>query len=79
MSYGYSQRLAEACSKADSDSVGRVLGRLCLKCGVPVNEVAERFGVSRTTVYNWFWGLHKPKSALVQQILPFIEQLKLKQ
>jgi len=75
MSYGYSQRLADACSNAQSDSVGMMLGRLCIEHSIPVNDVAERFGVSRSTVYNWFWGVHQPKSSLKQQILPFIEQL----
>jgi DNA invertase Pin-like site-specific DNA recombinase len=75
MSYGYSQRLADACNKAESDSVGVLLGRLCIERKVSVNEVAKKFSVSRSTVYNWFWGLHKPNASLKEQILLFIEQL----
>jgi len=75
MSYGYSQRLADACNKTGSDSVGIMLGRLCIEHGVPVNDVAKKFAVSRSTVYNWFWGVHKPKASLKEQILLFIEQL----
>jgi transposase len=52
-----------------------MLGRLCIEHGVPVNDVAKKFAVSRSTVYNWFWGVHKPKASLKEQILLFIEQL----
>ena len=57
MSYGYSQSLVDANKKANAKSLGVALGRLCIKHGVPVTEVAKELEVSRMAVYNWFWGL----------------------
>ena len=57
MSYGYSQRLIEANKKADGKSLGVALGRVCIKQDISVTELAEKLGVSRATIYNWFWGL----------------------
>ena len=72
MSYGYSQRLIEANKKADAKSLGVTLGRVCIKQGIPVAELAERLDVSRATVYNWFWGLRTPdrkRSAAIERLL----------
>ena len=72
MSYGYSQRLIEANKKADKKSLGVALGRLCISRGIPVTEVADKLGVTRATVYNWFWGLRTPdrkRSAAIERLL----------
>ena len=72
MSYGYSQRLIEANKKADKKSLGVALGRLCISRGIPVSEVAIKLGVTRATVYNWFWGLRTPdrkRSAAIERLL----------
>ena len=76
MSYGYSQRLIEAIHSADPESLSVALGRLCLKLDIPVNDVAQALGVSRATVYNWFWGTSKPDPKRSVRIVEYICKLK---
>ena len=76
MSYGYSQRLVDANKKADAKSLGVTLGRLCIKHGVPVSEVARYLNVSRMTVYNWFWGVTSPTLHLQNRVIQYMEYLK---
>ena len=72
MSYGYSQSLAATLLDADSEHLGITLGKHCVKLGVPVAEVADSLGVSRATVYNWFWGLNTPLAKHEKPIRDFI-------
>ncbi len=76
MSYGYSQRLVEANRSADTTSLGVALGKLCIELGVSVNEVAGKLGVSRSTVYNWFWGSSIPDRKRSERIAKLIQALK---
>ena len=79
MSYGYSQRLVDANKEADASSLGVALGRLCIELGVSVNEVAKKLGVSRATVYNWFWGTSVPdavRSARIAKLMPSLKKRK---
>lgn len=76
MSYGYSQRLVEANRQASAKSLGVALGRLCIEFGISVSEVAERLGVSRATVYNWFWGLSTPDRTRSERITKLIQTLQ---
>ena len=75
MSYGYSQRLIEA-NKTAGDSLGVVLGRFCIEREISVNEIAEYLGVSRATIYNWFWGTHTPAREHGDHISLIIRQHK---
>lgn len=75
MSYGYSQRLIDANKKADVKSLGVALGRICIELEISVNEVAERLGVSRATVYNWFWGTSVPDPTRSSRISKLITSL----
>ena len=76
MSYGYSQRLVEANKKADARSLGVALGRLCIELGVSVSEVANKLGVSRAAVYNWFWGASVPDATRSARIAKLMLSLK---
>lgn len=76
MSYGYSQSLVEANKKADVKSLGVALGRLCIRHGVSVSDVAQELSVSRATVYNWFWGTTSPALHLQNRVIQFIAYLK---
>ena len=76
MSYGYSQRLIEANKKADKKSLGVALGRVCISRGIPVTEIADKLGVTRATVYNWFWGITNPTQAKVADISKMMQSLK---
>jgi len=64
MSYGYSLRLIERNSQANEKKLGVRLGRVCIHHNVPVTIVANRFGVTRQTVYNWFSGVSSPAESL---------------
>ena len=75
MSYGYSQRLIEA-NKVAGDSLGIALGRVCIERDISVNHVAEYLGVSRATIYNWFWGMTAPAKKYEELIVTFIRQHK---
>lgn len=76
MTYGYSQNLVAANKQADSKSLGVALGRVCVARGIPVSVVAEAFGVSRMTVYNWFKGVTHPHPALARDIQRYIHSHK---
>lgn len=60
MATGYSIRVAKAIQSASDTLLGVRLGLMCLERDVPVTEVAERLGVTRTTVYSWFVGKSDP-------------------
>ena len=72
MSYGYSQSLVYANKKANIQSLGVALGRICIRANVSVSEVAEFFGVTRMTIYNWFKGDSVPHSSYAQAISDYI-------
>ena len=56
MPNGYSLITVDAIQNANSTLLGVQLGRICLKNNISAKDVAEFFGVSRMTVYNWFKG-----------------------
>lgn len=60
MSFGYSQNIVAANKQASVRSIGVALGRVCIKNGVSVQELASLLNVSRQTVYNWFVGKRNP-------------------
>ena len=81
MSHGYSQSLVEANKKADARSLGVALGRVCIVHDISVIDVAEEFGVSRMTIYNWFEGTHIPYARYhneIERYIHIIRQRKMK-
>lgn len=76
MGYGYSQNLVEANKNANTKSLGVALGRLCIRSGVSVAEIAEMLGVSRMAVYNWFRGVSAPRPEFAERIKVFIAKHK---
>lgn len=72
---GYSLRVVRANEQADPSNIGVLLGRFCIKEEIPVAEVAEFFGVSRMTIYNWFIGVSVPRKRLRASIEKIIEKL----
>ena len=75
MPHGYSLYIIQANKSASKRLVGVALGRACIAKGIAVADVAERFGVSRQTVYNWFEGKHDPKPNMLRNIEAYIERL----
>ena len=78
MSYGYSYQLVEANKTADGKSWGVVLGRTCINLDIPVSEVSRLLGVSRATIYNWFWGTTIPSRTHCEKIERLLPRLKAK-
>ena len=76
MSYGYSLRLVEANERSESQSLGVALGRVCIARNVPVQEVADQLGVTRMTVYNWFWGESEPSASFIERIESYMDSLR---
>jgi DNA-binding transcriptional regulator YiaG len=76
MSQGYSLRLRDLNRRAPSRLLGVRLGRVCVKHNVPVTVVAQRMGVTRQTVYNWFVGTTNPQPALVSLVESYIAQFE---
>lgn len=73
MGYGYSQNLVRANKQASARSLGVALGRVCIRRGVSVTQIAEHFGVSRMTIYNWFKGVYDPRPDLIAQVQRYIK------
>ena len=76
MGYGYSQSLVLANKEADAKSLGVALGRFCIEREITATAVARELGVSRMTVYNWFWGEFAPSPAYSEQIERFMARHK---
>lgn len=74
MSHGYSQSLVQANKEASARLLGVALGRHCIKRGISVSDIAERFGVSRMTVYTWFKGMRNPSPATAIQIQRYLKK-----
>lgn len=76
MSYGYSRRLVDANNAASAESLGVVLGRICIERDLPVAEVAKAIEVSRATIYHWFGGKWSPSSKCKMKIAEYIARLE---
>lgn len=77
MSFGYTLSLVEANKSANARNIGVALGRACIRAGVSVNQVADTFGVSRMTVYNWFKGVSTPTPKLRADIQAYISAISI--
>jgi hypothetical protein len=68
----------QANKQASIKSLGVALGRVCIARSIPVSVVADVFGVSRMTVYNWFKGDTLPHRALTDDVQSYINSHKKK-
>jgi transcriptional regulator with XRE-family HTH domain len=73
---GYSFALHTANLNADSRLPGVRLGKYCIKNSIPVSKVAEQFGVSRMSVYQWFTGASQPHKDKVEKIEKYLAKAK---
>lgn len=76
MAKGYSVITINEIRSANSQLLGVQLGLVCLKNDLPVTDVAEFFGVSRMTVYNWFKGRVVVSGKHAERMAKLIEKLK---
>ena len=70
---GYTLRIVRANKVANAKSPGVKLGRICIEKDIPVREVAEYFGVSRMTIYNWFVGEWIPRKIHTEKISDIVQ------
>lgn len=73
---GYSFRLVQANQAADSRKVGVQLGRYCIAKDIAVAEIAEKFDVSRMTIYSWFTGVAEPHRTKAEQIAAMLKRAR---
>lgn len=67
-SLGYSSRVAMRILQGDPSHPGVRLGRVCLDKGIPVSRVTADMGVSKPTVYGWFFGERYPHTAQLEKL-----------
>ena len=73
---GYSFRLVQANQAADSRRIGVQLGRYCIAKDIAVAEIAEKFDVSRMTIYSWFTGVAEPHRTKAEQIAAMLKRAR---
>ena len=76
MGYGYTFGTAKRLKAADGGMLGVQLGRLCVRQDGPVSWVAAELGVSRQTVYNWFFENTVPDEDLAPAIEALIKKIR---
>ena len=76
MTVGYSVITANEIRNANPNLLGVKLGKVCLNNNIPVKDVAEFFGVTRMTVYNWFKGRVVVSGKHVERMNKLIEKLQ---
>jgi hypothetical protein len=73
---GYSKRIIDANAKANTDSLGVLLGRYCISRDISAMEIAVRLKVSRMTIYRWFTGEWEPRPQYEDRIKKVIKEGK---
>lgn len=75
MARPYSPELLEALNSSP-DSVGKLLGRTCLKLNLPMSYIHELLGVSRMTLHSWYRGsgIRKRHESKVDDLLKILEE-----
>ena len=72
-SRGYSLKLYKQNQSAPSQHIGVQLGRVCITNNVPTNLVSDHFGVSKNTIYSWFYGKSVPRKRHHEKIASILE------
>ncbi len=67
-SRGYSYSFVKEVQAANPEHIGVRLGLHCIEHNLSVGAVAEKFGVSRHTIYAWFRGKFSPRAKQVTKI-----------
>lgn len=57
---GYDSLFIRKVEDADQKPAVLALAEVCIERSVPVTEVANAFGVTRATIYNWMTGKTAP-------------------
>lgn len=74
---GYSLQLLDKI-KAARPAKAAKLGLQAVKLNVPVMDIAEHMGVSRTAVYDWFTGRYAMNADALAKLEKFLDRAKAK-
>lgn len=72
----YTQKVLDGMLGAPERGPGVELGRLCVKHDYAVSEVADYLGVTKMTVYSWFYGYRMPRDENLVKVQTLIETLR---
>ena len=59
---GYDTLFLQKVEDADQKPIVMQLADVCINKGTPITEIAQMFGVTRATVYNWLTGKSVPRA-----------------
>lgn len=74
-SRGYTVRLLREVEALDPTAVPTRFAKMCIERDIPVSDVAQKFGVTRASVYAWFTGTHQPRASIKQMMSDILEKL----
>jgi DNA invertase Pin-like site-specific DNA recombinase len=69
---GYSPVLIAMVEKADPESVVTRFAKHCIANNISVAEVAQRFRVTRASVYSWFKYESQPRERYIELMTVFL-------
>lgn len=72
---GYTKFTAQDINDANPLMLGVKLGQICVKRDIPVADVSEYLGISRTTIYAWFLGKAEVSDRHVARVEKLITKL----
>lgn len=72
----YSDSVVDAILAAPNKSVGVELGRLCVDKDYSIADVADYLGVTRMTVYSWFYGYRVPRNKNLTKVVELINKIR---
>lgn len=72
----YHDTVVDAIFAAPNKSIGVMLGRICVDKDYSVTDVAEYLGVTKMTVYSWFYGYRIPRDANLTRVRELIRKLR---
>lgn len=76
MRSGYSHDLVVFLQTVDPSRPAARLGRVCVERDISVRTLAARLGVSRQTVYNWFWARYEPRVDQLQSVERLLQEIE---
>ncbi len=69
---GYSTGFISQVKSARMNEQVRKIALLAIKDSIPVKDIADHMGVSRTAIYNWFTGKNEPREQYIQVLKDYV-------
>lgn len=73
---GYTEAFVDEVRAAAQDKVGVKLALICIERDIPVVDVAEFLGLTRTTIYSWFRGRTNVPTKHFDKVQELVDKLK---